>query len=441
MRAALFALSLLATAADAAGAGDARSRAEALAAQAAGLPGEAGVDAARRALALTADFDPTAFVAAGRKGEVVDDAFVEARQAYRAHRALLYRAWGRALLSAGRPLPASRALRRAQELAASPEGATLLARALLARGRGWEALDVALSVAGATDVAAEAADLLGLPSLQAEYDRRRLLAPAEAGPPAPRPKPRRGPFPLPPGTKLSTGARPRLDAGLALVYVAPRGCASCSRDVEDLARAAVPGLVIHVAAFRPDEDQALRQALRLYRRDWPVLYGADVAAALEIPGGAALLIAREGWSGALLEVPFRASLPAAAAALQATDVAEARPRPAWNRRPVAPPLAERQPQPVAGGLLPGEEEPAPPEWALLVAAFEAGRPRDALRALEALEARDDAWLLPPEARANRARLLAVLGRGDESRRLLLGTGDSRFQAEIDALLEPAAGRR
>ena len=76
MRTALLALSLLATAPGAAAAGDARARAEALAAQAAGLPGEAGVDAARRALALTADFDPTAFVSAGRKGEVVDDAFV-----------------------------------------------------------------------------------------------------------------------------------------------------------------------------------------------------------------------------------------------------------------------------------------------------------------------------------------------------------------------------
>lgn len=419
-------------------AADVKGEAEALAARAVAARAGEGVALARRALGLTEEFDPTAFVTPGRKGEVVDDAWLEARNAYRAHRALLYRTWGRVLLEGGEAVPASRALRRAQELSPSPEGATLLARALLRRGQAWEALDEALSVAGAADVAGEAADVLGLPSLQAEYDRRRMRTPAEPGlsPDGQRPQPRPGPFPLPAGTRLSSGARARLDGpGLTLVYVAPQGCGSCSRDLEELARAAPPGLAIFVAAFRPDQDQALRQALRLYRRDWPVLYNADVAAGLEIPGGNGLLVGREGWSGALLSSPFRASLPAAIAALTATDVVEPRPRAAWNRRPVVRPGRAPRPQPAPGGLLPGEEEPAPPEWGALVAAFEAGRHREALRALEALEALPDAWLLRPEARANRARILAAWGRGEESRRLLLRTGDSRFQAQIDALLE------
>ena len=39
---------------------------------------EAALAQARRALALTAEFDPTVFVTAGRKGEVVEDEFVKA---------------------------------------------------------------------------------------------------------------------------------------------------------------------------------------------------------------------------------------------------------------------------------------------------------------------------------------------------------------------------
>ena len=61
--------------------------------QAAAPPAESLADA-RRALSLTAEFDPTDFVKAGRKGEVVEDEFQAARSDYRAHRALLYEAVG-----------------------------------------------------------------------------------------------------------------------------------------------------------------------------------------------------------------------------------------------------------------------------------------------------------------------------------------------------------
>src|SRR5687767_14648364 len=75
-------------------------RAETLAAgalsRAAADPAAALADA-RRALALTADFDPTAFVRAGRRGEMVEDSYQAARDAYRLHRALLYEAVGAAL--------------------------------------------------------------------------------------------------------------------------------------------------------------------------------------------------------------------------------------------------------------------------------------------------------------------------------------------------------
>ena len=74
------------------------AQAEALAAEASGLiatqPKEA-VARARRALTLTSDFDPIVFVKAGRKGEVVEDEFVAARNDYRRHRAQALRGPGR----------------------------------------------------------------------------------------------------------------------------------------------------------------------------------------------------------------------------------------------------------------------------------------------------------------------------------------------------------
>src|SRR5947209_1919887 len=68
---------------------------------------------ARKALALTAEFEPTAFVKAGRRGEVVEDAYLAAREEYRRHRARLYQAFGEMLLQQGQAVAASRYLRRA----------------------------------------------------------------------------------------------------------------------------------------------------------------------------------------------------------------------------------------------------------------------------------------------------------------------------------------
>src|SRR5512143_2067158 len=92
-------LVLLALAAPPAG-GAATAQAEQLATEAVRLaPADpAGALArARQALELTADFEPTAFVKAGRKGEVVEDAFQSARDAYQHHRAALYQAVGSVL--------------------------------------------------------------------------------------------------------------------------------------------------------------------------------------------------------------------------------------------------------------------------------------------------------------------------------------------------------
>ncbi len=116
------------------------------------------------------------------------------------------------------------------------------------------------------------------------------------------------------------------------------------------------------------------------------------------------------------------------------------PRPAWNRRPV-----DRSPIPPPPGLLPeglapGEDEPV----AARVHGRGRGLPRRAApprrrRRFDALEARGDGWLLPPEARLNRALCLARAGQRDAARRILLRTGDSRFEDAIDRLLETVAG--
>jgi hypothetical protein len=46
-------------------------------------------------------------------------------------------------------------------------------------------------------------------------------------------------------------------------------------------------------------------------------------------------------------------------------------------------------------------------------------------------------LLPPEARLNRSLCLLGLGRREDARLMLLKTGDSRFQEDVDRTLERA----
>src|SRR5690349_6230870 len=79
--------------------------AERLAAEATRAAASRPVDAialSRRALSVTAEFDPIAFVRAGRKGEVVEDTFQAARASYREHRAVLYEAAGVSLEAGGK---------------------------------------------------------------------------------------------------------------------------------------------------------------------------------------------------------------------------------------------------------------------------------------------------------------------------------------------------
>jgi tetratricopeptide (TPR) repeat protein len=399
---------------------------------------------ARRALALTAEFVPTDFVTAGRKGEVVEDEFQAAREAYRRHRSTLYEAVGTALARQGDALAASRYQRRAFLLEPTPDRGLALARSLNALGRGREALDtVQHAIAGLTglkpeaaDVIARAADVAGLPSAQAEVDRGRLQATLGKAVEL-----REGPLELPPGVRLSSAPVVRLDdVPITVLYASEASCRSCSADLEELARQVPKDVRVLTVPPGDDQDQALRQVLALYKRPWPVLLGRDLAARLQLKPRSLLLVARGGWTLAVLQPPFGHELATALAALQRVDLKETVPRPSWNRRPV-----DRSPLPPPPGLLPeglapGEDEPAPPEFAAAVAAYREGRAKEALAAFDALEAKGDGWLLPPEARLDRALCLALAGQRDAARRILLRTGDTRFEEAIDRLLEKVGTR-
>jgi hypothetical protein len=75
------------------------------------------------------------------------------------------------------------------------------------------------------------------------------------------------------------------------------------------------------------------------------------------------------------------------------------------------------------------------ELSAAVAAFRAGKPAEALRLFEVVEASGDGQLLPPEGRLNRGVCLAAMGQRETARVLLLRTGDSRFQDAVDRTLE------
>ena len=111
------------------------------------------------------------------------------------------------------------------------------------------------------------------------------------------------------------------------------------------------------------------------------------------------------------------------------------PRAKWNRRPVdrAPELPA--PALTPEGLAPGEDAPMPGAFVAGADAYRAGQGLEALHFFESLENRGDGWLLPPEARFDRALCLAAIGEREAARKLLLRIGDSRFQEAVDRALE------
>lgn len=424
-------------------AADAKAVAEAerlatLAVSLSGVNPPEALEKAGQALELSADFEPTAFVASGRKGEVVEDAYLAARADYRRHRALLYHAQGLALAGAGRHTAAVRYLRRAQELDATPRHAAALARSLIASGRPRPALEVLLAsgerlTEEALALSAAAADAAELPSLQAEIDRVRL----QALPAGQRPELRDGRFRLPDRTRLSTGVPADLEQdGVTILYSSEASCRSCSADMLAIRRSAPREARILVSAPSRELDRALRQAMTLYRHDWPVVVGGGADQALGLGAPSIFVIARGGFLGALLRPPFL-GLPAVLEALTKADVAEGVPRAAWNRRPVDRRPAPARPGLLPEGLAPAEDEPAPEAFVSAVAAYRAGRFAEALRLFQQLENEGEGWLLPPEGRLDRALCLIGIGRREEARLLMLRTGDSRFQDAVDQVLERA----
>jgi len=427
--------------------GSAVKEAERLAAEAvakAAAQPDAALAAARRALALTAEFQPTSFVRAGRKGEVVEDEYTAARTEYRRHRAPLYEAMGVALAAQGRHEAAVRYLRRAVVLDPDDGRAGRLVASLLALGRGGKALDVLHERGRAAGgigplllpLLERAVDAEGRASVQVEIDRSRLSALTDRKIGA-----RDGPVRLPAIARLSTGAPLRLEGAPTVFYLAGRSCTTCSADLEAIKRAVPEGTRVVLVPANPDEDRALRQVIDLYRLRWPVVLGAGVASALGGEEDHVVVVGRNGWIAVTLAAPFEPALAEVVRILSKSDVAETLPRPSWSRRAV-----DRTPIAPPSGLLPegfamGDDGPPPPEFERALAAYRAGRFAEALRLFDALGAAEDGWLLPPEARLNRAIALAAVGRREEARRIVLRLGDARLEDAGDQALDRIGAAR
>jgi len=280
-------------------------------------------------------------------------------------------------------------------------------------------------------------DMAGWPSAQVEIDRARTLAL-----PGLRVEWRDGPFDLPKETRLSTAPVFKLaDAPVNLIYAAEASCRSCSEDVEALRKAVPPSVRTLVLPEGQDSDHALRQVLGLFKVSWPVLIGPGVARVLGAPPRSVVIVGRGGWGAALMPGAPRPELSKVIDVFGRADVSEPMPRPGWNRRRVergAPaPLPGLRPE----GLAPGDDEPVPAEFEAAVSAYREKRPAEAMKLFAALAERQDGWLLPAEARFDRALCLHALGRREEARKLLLRTGDSRFQDAVDRALEAAGSAR
>jgi tetratricopeptide (TPR) repeat protein len=399
---------------------------------------DAALAAARRALALTGEFQPTSFMRPGRRGEVVEDEYTAARAEYRRHRAPVYEAMGVALAAQGHHEAAARYLRRALVLDPDDARAGRLVESLLALGRGGPALDVLHERGKASagigpllvPFVERAVDAEGRASAQVEIDFSRLQTL-----PGRRIVARDGPVRLPATARLSTGAPLRLDVAPAVFYLAGRSCVTCSEALEAIKRAVPEGTRVFIVPADPDNDRALRQVIDLYRLRWPVVLGAAVASALGGEEDHVVVLGRGGWIAVTLAAPFEPALAEVVRVLSRGDLAETLPRPAWSRRPV-----ERKPPAPPAGLLPegfaaGDDAPPPPEFERALAAYRAGRFAEALTLFEALGAAEGGWLLPPEARLNRAIVLAALGRREEARRIVLRIGDARLEDAADRALD------
>jgi tetratricopeptide (TPR) repeat protein len=435
------------------------AQAEKLAQQASGLcqGGSAaeGEALARKALLLTEEFEPTDYVRAGRKGEVVEDEFLEARRQYRIHRAKLYDAVGECLARGGKARPATRYLGRADLLQPTADRAVAYARALLADQRPGEALfalrkslrsaQAALSAEGLR-LLEQGVDGERLGSAQVTLDRWRVAALK-----APNVTHVAGPLKVAGTPRLSTGAPFAWGEDPMVFYVGSVSCRECSAQMQEIqgalaayrrraAKDGGPEVKMVLLPEEPDQDQALRQLVTLYRYDWPVLMGRGHPAALGVKPGDLLVVGRRGWSAVKIQPPFEEALGSALDLLARREVNETVPRSNWNRQPAVDAVVA-QPKVLPEGLAPGEDPPAPAAFTAAVDAFRAGRALETLRFMDALAADEGGWLLPPEARYNRALALRATGDREAARRILLRIGDSRFQEDVDRALEAPGKRR
>jgi hypothetical protein len=256
---------------------------------------------------------------------------------------------------------------------------------------------------------------------------------------------------LAPGPRLSTGAPFAWPDEPVVIYVGSVSCRDCSAHLQQIQRAmsayarraaadGLPAARVLMVPEEPDQDHALRQVATLYHYDWPVLLGRGNPEAMGAKPGTVLVVARRGWSAVSVQPPFEDGLGSALDLLARRDVTESVPRSNWNRQ-AAGDITAAEPKLLAEGLAPGEDQPAPAAFTAAVDALRAGHGLEAIRFLDSLTSDQAGWLLPPEARFNRALALRAAGERETARRILLRIGDSRFQEAVDRALEASPGGR
>jgi hypothetical protein len=103
-----------------------------------------------------------------------------------------------------------------------------------------------------------------------------------------------------------------------------------------------------------------------------------------------------GWVPVVVKAPFAASMGSVVTMLSKNDVKETVPRKGWNLRPPDRKTSRLPTAPRRPG--PGEDDPAPAEFTRRSRPIAPNASPRRCAGFEALAARDDGWLLAPEAR-------------------------------------------
>ncbi len=348
---------------------------------------EGALSAGLAALAATVDFEPTAFVKAGRKGEVVEDDYLSRPGTPIAGTGLASTPpWAESTPPRGDHEAAVRYLRRAEFLGPDSSSGRAARGCLSPRSVGPQrrrscCRDSSPRVGpGQTSWRSSRRSS----TRQAgRASRSRSIGPeswpslggARSG--------GTGHFELPKGTRLSTAPVFRMaDAAVNVIYAAEASCQTCSEDVEALRRGdpALPRGSSSCPRDRTTTTPCGRCSV-CSSVSWPVMIGPGLGSTLGVTPRSVLIVGRGGWGAALLP-----GAPEAGARQGGGTVgkdgcrSKSLPRPGWNRRPVERSSAHVRYRGCGPrGWRPATTSLRQPEFEAAVTAYREKRPAEAMR--------------------------------------------------------------